>query len=159
VTIFDLHVQHNECSQWHWLYVFKCKIIKLSFFIQLNFSSGLVGFNVEYMKTNAQCCHRKTTCDRCGIKYIFTDCFDFLSIQWLLSYSTFNILRSSSIGVRLYLKDLQNIFWSFKLKFTIWVWSNKWLLRYSSFNVLRLPSIKCWRLSLFDRFTKYGLVI
>ena len=65
------------------------------------------------------------------------------SIQWLLRYSTFNILRSSSIGGCLYLKDLLNMVWSYKLKFKIWVWSNKWLLRYSTFNILRLSSIGC----------------
>ena len=41
----------------------------------------------------------------------------------------------------LHLKNLQNMVWSFKLKFEIWVWSNKWLLRYSTFNILRSSSM------------------
>ena len=75
--------------------------------------------------------------------------------KWLIRYSTFNflrlssiqMLRSSSVRDRHYLKDLQNIVWSFNLKFKIWVWSNKWLLRYSTFNFLRLSSIKMLRSS------------
>ena len=49
-------------------------------------------------------------------------------------------MRSSSIGGCLHLKDLQNMVWSYKLKFKIWVWSKKRLLRYSIFNILRSSS-------------------
>ena len=45
------------------------------------------------------------------------------------------------IGGPLHLKNLQNIVSSYKLKFNIWVGSNKWLLRYSIFNILRSSSM------------------
>ena len=60
------------------------------------------------------------------------------SDQWLLRYSTFNILRSSSIGGRLCIFILV---WSSKLKFKIWGKSEQWLLRYSTLNILRSSSI------------------
>ena len=41
------------------------------------------------------------------------------SIEWLLRYSNYNILRPSSYAGRLHLKDLYNIVWSYKLKFKI----------------------------------------
>ena len=63
------------------------------------------------------------------------------SNKWLLRYSTFNILRSSSIVVCLHFKDLWNMVCSSKLKFKNWVWSNKWLLRYSTLNIFRSSSI------------------
>ena len=63
--------------------------------------------------------------------------------QWsykrLLRYSTFNILRSSSMRGRLHLKNLNTLLWSPK-KFKIWIRSGQWLLRYSTFNILRLSS-------------------
>ena len=41
------------------------------------------------------------------------------SIQWLLIYSTFNILIVSFIGGCLHFEDLKNLVWSFKFKFKI----------------------------------------
>ena len=63
------------------------------------------------------------------------------SDQWLLRYSTFNILRSSSIRCHLHLKHLKTLVWSSKFKVKIWVWSDQWLLRYSRSNILRSSSI------------------
>ena len=65
------------------------------------------------------------------------------SIQWLLRCSTFNFFRSSSIGGHLpsSFGGFKNMIWSSKLKFEIWVWSNKRLLRYSTFNIFRPSSI------------------
>ena len=53
------------------------------------------------------------------------------SDQWLLRYSTFNILRSSSF------QAFSILVWSPELKFEIWGRSDQWLLRYSTFNILR----------------------
>ena len=57
--------------------------------------------------------------------------------QWLLRYSTFNILRSSSVGGCLPFIDFILV-WSPWLKFKIWGKSDQWLLRYSTFYNLRL---------------------
>jgi hypothetical protein len=57
------------------------------------------------------------------------------SIQWLLRYSPFEILRSASVVDRLHFKDLKIHFWRSKLQFKIWAGSNKWLLRCSTFNI------------------------
>ena len=64
------------------------------------------------------------------------------SNKWLLRYSTFNILGSSSIEVHLHGKDLYNTVWSSELKFRIWAESNKWLLRYTAFDILRSSSVR-----------------
>ena len=45
--------------------------------------------------------------------------------QWLLRYSTFNILKSSSIGGRLHCKPFSILVWSPYLKFQIWLQSNQ----------------------------------
>ena len=54
------------------------------------------------------------------------------SNKWLLIYSTFNILRTTSIGGHLCFNNFQNLVWSYKHKFKIWEWSIKWLLIYIS---------------------------
>ena len=59
----------------------------------------------------------------------------------LLRYSTSDIMRSSSIGGCLHLKNVYNIGLSYKPKFNIWVGSSKCLLRYSTFKILRSSSI------------------
>ena len=69
------------------------------------------------------------------------------SNQWLLRYSTFHILRLSSIGGRLPLKvafigPFLTLVWSHKLMFKIWGKSDQWLLRYSNFHILRSSSIR-----------------
>ena len=48
----------------------------------------------------------------------------------------------SSIGGCTYLKDLENVVWSSKLQFKIWINSNQWLLTYSSFKFLRMYSMR-----------------
>ena len=65
------------------------------------------------------------------------------SIQWLLRYSTLNILRLSSIGGRLHFKKFLILVWSYPHKFKIWGRSDQWLLRYSTLIILRLSSIRC----------------
>ena len=68
--------------------------------------------------------------------------FEYGPISGCWDNPLFNILRLSSIGGCLHLTDLYNIVWSHKLKFKIWVGSNKWLLRYSTFNIFRSSSIR-----------------
>ena len=76
------------------------------------------------------------------------------SDQWLLRYSNFRILRSSSIGIHLHYEQLSILVLSSKLKFKIWGWSvqsllrykfelrsHQQVLRYSIFNILRSSSI------------------
>ena len=63
------------------------------------------------------------------------------SYQCLFRYSTFNILRSSSIGVCLRFEFIFIFVGSPELKFKIWEKSDHWLLRYSTFNILRSSSI------------------
>jgi hypothetical protein len=61
--------------------------------------------------------------------------------QWLLRYSTFMILKSSSIGGCLHCKQFSILVWSPYLKFQLWLRSNQCLQRYSTFNILRSSSI------------------
>ena len=78
------------------------------------------------------------------------------SDQWLLRYSTFNILRSSSILllVVVFLSSfLLILVWSPELKFQIWGRSGQWLLRYSTFwGLLLLEVLFHWRSSSFRIF-------
>ena len=62
-------------------------------------------------------------------------------IQWLLRYSTLNILRSSSIGGRLQFKYFLILVWSPEHEVKIWGRYEQWLLRYSTFNIFGLSSI------------------
>ena len=62
------------------------------------------------------------------------------SIQLLLRYSTFNILRSSSIGGCLHFKDLWNLVLSSSLKFRI-EYGPKMLAKIFNFRTLRSSSI------------------
>ena len=62
------------------------------------------------------------------------------SDQWLLKYSTFKILRSSSIGGCLPFKLLILVH-SPSIKLQNWERSGQWLLRYSCLNILRSFSI------------------
>ena len=62
------------------------------------------------------------------------------SLKFLLRYSTFYILRLSSIEGHLHLKHLLNLIWSHYLKFQIWVRSYQRLLIYT-FYILRFSSI------------------
>ena len=65
------------------------------------------------------------------------------------SYSTFNILRSSSIGCVFILSNFQ--FWFGPEAFVlIWKIFDQWLLRYFTLNILRLTLI-CGRLH-FEHF-------
>ena len=61
------------------------------------------------------------------IKFKILERFD----QWILSYSTFNILRSSSIKGCLHFKQYSILIWSPKFNFKIWVRSDERLLRLS----------------------------
>ena len=63
------------------------------------------------------------------------------SDQWLLRYSNFHILRSSSIRGHLHW-NLLTLVWSHELIFKIWEISNQLLMRYSNFHFLRSSSIR-----------------
>ena len=64
------------------------------------------------------------------------------SDKWLLIYSKFYILRSSSVEGHLHLKPLCTLVWSPELKFKIWLRSHQWLLLYSSFYIFRSSSLE-----------------
>ena len=59
------------------------------------------------------------------------------SYNWLLRYSTFNILRSSFIWGCLHIKQFSILVWPQKHKLKIWGRFDQGLLRYSTFNNLR----------------------
>ena len=94
------------------------------------------------------------------------------SDQWLLRYSNFHFLRSSSIRSHLplevifhwrssSLKSYLTLVWSHELRFKIWGRSDQWLLRYSNFHILRSSSIRgCFPLEVFfiETFFYFGLV-
>ena len=87
------------------------------------------------------------------------------SDQWLPSYSTFNILRSSSIRGSLQLEVVfVSIIFDFGLvevKFKIWRKSDQWFLRYSTFNIwalLPLFVVFHWKSSLFKCFKNITLM-
>ena len=68
------------------------------------------------------------------------------SDQWLLRYSTFYILKSSSIRGHLPLKFVSigtflTVVWFHELMFKIRGGSDQWMLRYSTFHILRSSSI------------------
>ena len=50
-------------------------------------------------------------------------------------------LYTLQLDVRRHFEDFWNMVWSSKLKFKVWVRSNKWLLRHSTSNILRSSSI------------------
>ena len=82
------------------------------------------------------------------------------SNQWLLRYSTFDILRSSSNRCHLHFKHFLLSVYSPKLKFKVWRRSDQWLLRYYTINIHVMasnyffiflspsPELNCWRILL-----------
>ena len=69
------------------------------------------------------------------------------SHQWLLRYSNFHILKSSSIRCRLafqvvFIETFLTLVCSPELMFKIWGKFDQWLLRYSNFHILRSSSIR-----------------
>ena len=72
-----------------------------------------------------------------------------LSLEWLLKYSTFYILRNAFIGSHLPLSHLKTFVLPSKFKFKFWVWSSQGLLIFWGGPPLEVVFIRdIWKLCL-----------